>query len=374
MKRQHAVAAMAAVVALGAAPPTFAQGSVTLYGVIDTGVEFFTHASPAGGVIARVPTISGGELPSRWGLRGMEDLGGGLKAIFTLENGFTPSSGSSLLGGREFGRQAFVGLSDSWGQLTIGRQNNMTLWGMANADVIGPAAFSIGSFDGYLANARTDNTIEYRGTFSGLTVGASYSLGRDTTAVGNCGGQLPGDQMSCRAITAMVKYDQAQWGVAAIYDEQRGGAGAVAMAVVPGLPGVAFTRSGDTDRRYQLNGYYRVGGVKVGGGWLHRRLEGDAQSVTTNMAYLGVSVPVGAWDLDAQVSHLQNNTFGANGTLGVARAAYNLSKATAVYAIVGYMKNGDKAVYSVSGTSLIPSIPAPGVDQAGIMLGMRHLF
>ncbi|WP_213769158.1 porin [Caballeronia sp. dw_19] len=371
MRRLYALALTAV---LACSQPALAQSSVTLYGVIDTGVEVFTHASPAGGVIARVPTISGGELPSRWGLRGVEDLGGDLKAVFQLENGFTPSSGTSLLGGREFGRQAFVGLSNRWGQLTIGRQNNMTLWGMANADVIGPAAFSIGDFDGYLANARADNMIEYRGTFSNLTLGLSYSFGRDTTTVGNCGGQLPGDQMSCRAITAMVKYDTARWGTAAIYDEQRGGAGATAMAVVPGLPGVAFTRSSDTDRRYQLNGYFMIDSVKIGGGWLHRRLEGDTRAVTTDMEYLGVSVPVVAWVFDAQISHLQDNMLSANGTLVAARAAYNLSKATAVYTELGYMFNGAKAVYSVSGTSLVPSIPAQGIDQAGIMVGIRHLF
>jgi predicted porin len=56
-------------------------------------------------------------------LKGEEDLGGGLKAIFQLENGFDPGTGKLNQGGREFGRQAFVGLTrDQWGTVTLGRQ------------------------------------------------------------------------------------------------------------------------------------------------------------------------------------------------------------------------------------------------------------
>jgi len=361
--------------AFGISHAAFAQSSVTLYGVIDTGVELITHGSPTGGFLARMPTISAGEYPSRWGLTGSEDLGGGLSAIFKVENGFTPGTGGLLLGGRLFGRQALVGLKDKrWGRLTFGRQNNMTLLGMAEADVNGPDSMGAGSFDNYLANARADNTIEYLGKFSGLTVGLTYSFGRDTSAVGNCGGEIAGDQMACRQITAMLKYDSARWGTAAIYDEQRGGPGATAMTVVPGLTGVAFTRSSDTDRRYQVNGYFLLGDVKVGGGWIHRRVQGDVQSVTTDLTYLGMRVPVNFWDFSTQISHIDNHEFPASGTLINARVAYNLSKRTAVYLLAGYVFNGKHSVYSVSGSSLAPAMPAPGIGQLGAVVGMRHLF
>ncbi|CAB3965920.1 MULTISPECIES: porin [Burkholderia] len=372
MKHQRAVllAALASICA-----PACAQSTITLYGIVDTGVEFFTHASPTGGAMVRLPTISGGDLPSRWGLRGEEDLGGGIKTVFTLESGFSPASGTSLQNGRLFGRQSFVGLKGAWGQLTVGRQMNMTMYGMADADVIGPAAFSMGSFDGYLAAARADNSVEYRGKFADLTVGVSYSFGRDGLPASNCGGQLPGDTMSCRALTTMLKYDRSNWGAALIYDEQRGGAGATAMTVVPGLSGVAFGNSGDTDRRYQANGYFLVGKVKVGGGWLHREIKGDVRTVRTDLSYLGVSVPYVAWVFDAQVLHVTNRSYDADGTMGIFRANYNLSKRTALYGLLAYMKNsGHGAVYSVSSSSLAPAVPAPGVGQAGAMVGIRHLF
>src|SRR4051812_3304474 len=94
--------------------PVYAQSSVTLYGVIDTGVEFVSHASAAGNYVVRMPGISG-EYPSRWGIQGKEDLGGGLTAIFTLENGFNVRGGDLGQGGRLFGRQAWVGVQSKWG-------------------------------------------------------------------------------------------------------------------------------------------------------------------------------------------------------------------------------------------------------------------
>ena len=96
-----------------------AQSSVTLYGFVDAGLVYVNNQSGH----SNVETITGQTSGSRWGLRGSEDLGGGLKAIFTLENGFDTSNGKLLQGGREFGRQAFVGLSsDTWGAVTLGRQ------------------------------------------------------------------------------------------------------------------------------------------------------------------------------------------------------------------------------------------------------------
>src|ERR1700754_1749666 len=83
-----------------------AKSSVTLYGLIDAGL---TYTNNQGGS-HNFKMTSGAVNGSRWGLRGSEDLGGGLKAIFTLEDGFSIANGTFGQGGREFGRQAFVGL------------------------------------------------------------------------------------------------------------------------------------------------------------------------------------------------------------------------------------------------------------------------
>ena len=104
---------------LGGTGLVHAQSSVTLYGIIN---EAITYSSNQGGHSA-VQLTGNGEYGSRWGLRGAEDLGGGTKAIFTLENGFNPVNGALGQNNRMFGRQAFVGLSsEPYGTLTFGRQ------------------------------------------------------------------------------------------------------------------------------------------------------------------------------------------------------------------------------------------------------------
>src|SRR6202044_3471932 len=115
MKKTLMVAALSGVFATAA----HAQSSVTLYGLIDAGI---TYTNNQGGH-SNWQETSGSINGSRWGLRGAEDLGGGLKAIFTLENGFGINNGTLRQGGREFGRQAFVGLAgDQFGAVTLGRQ------------------------------------------------------------------------------------------------------------------------------------------------------------------------------------------------------------------------------------------------------------
>lgn len=170
-----------AVAALGAfATAAHAQSSsVTLYGIIDEGI---TYNSNAGG--NRQFALAGGIMQgSRWGLRGTEDLGGGLKAIFALENGFDPSTGKFGQGGLMFGRQAYVGLSHvQYGTVTLGRQYDSVV------DYVGQLAVSTqwggtysshpGDLDNLNNTFRGNNTIKYTSAnYAGLTFGATYSLG-----------------------------------------------------------------------------------------------------------------------------------------------------------------------------------------------------
>lgn len=108
-----------------------AQSSVTLYGIADVGIEHINNTNTGG---AQTREASGNLSGSRWGLKGVEDLGGGMKAIFQLENGFNINDGTTAqstkgLGSnaattsRIFGRQAWVGLAYRGQQLTFGRQN-----------------------------------------------------------------------------------------------------------------------------------------------------------------------------------------------------------------------------------------------------------
>lgn len=114
MKRSVLAAVSLLALAAGAAQ---AQ-NVTLYGLVDTGVERLDNVGAGEHDVYRMPTIAG-SFASRWGMRGSEDLGGGLKAIFTLESGFAADSGAFQQGGRIFGRQLFVGLQGGWGSITM---------------------------------------------------------------------------------------------------------------------------------------------------------------------------------------------------------------------------------------------------------------
>lgn len=200
---------LAIFILAAAAPCAFAQ-SVTVFGLVDLAVEHVTRVGASGSGLNRMPGATG-SLPSRIGFRGSEDLGGGLQAVFVLEQGFAPDAGTFNQGGRAFGRQANLGFIASWGTLTLGRQYTMLYWSILDADLLGTNIYGSGSIDSYIPNARIDNSIGYRGTFSGLTFGATVSAGRDAATAGNpaatnCHGENV-DKKACRERSALVKYD-----------------------------------------------------------------------------------------------------------------------------------------------------------------------
>ncbi|OXH87878.1 porin, partial [Burkholderia multivorans] len=103
---------IAAPLLLSLAGLASAQSSVTLYGIVDAGVTYRSNerVGTAGAYTghSNVGLTTGNLSGSRWGIKGSEDLGGGLRALFVLENGFDITNGTSGQGGRQFGRQAFV--------------------------------------------------------------------------------------------------------------------------------------------------------------------------------------------------------------------------------------------------------------------------
>ncbi|HVW48777.1 MAG TPA: porin [Trinickia sp.] len=167
---------------LGAAGAAHAQSSVTLYGVIDTSLTYVHNASGNQHLWA-LGNSSGGDLAgTRWGIKGQEDLGNGLAAIFQLENGFDPSNGRNGQGNREFGRQAFVGLTSSqFGTVTLGRQYDpvVDLVQAITADNYFGSAFSTpGDVDNYDNSSRTNNAIKFQSiSYAGLQFEAMYAFG-----------------------------------------------------------------------------------------------------------------------------------------------------------------------------------------------------
>jgi predicted porin len=173
---------------LGTAGVAHAQNSVTLYGVIDTGL---TYVHNANGNEKQIGTASGVLSGDRWGLKGQEDLGGGLKAIFQLENGFDVNTGKLNQGGREFGRQAFVGLtSDKLGTITLGRQYDPLVdmvQGITGDNYWASIVGTPGDVDNYDNSSRVNNGVKYvSANYAGLQFEGLYgfSNGAGTTGQG----------------------------------------------------------------------------------------------------------------------------------------------------------------------------------------------
>ncbi|SOE97000.1 Outer membrane protein (porin) [Burkholderia sp. D7] len=381
MRRIIAVSVLAAATQLGGWCTSAQAQSVVLYGLADTGVEYIHNANPAGQSVVRMQGLTG-ELPSRWGLKGSEPLGDGYKAIFTLESGFNAGTGTLGQGGRLFGRQAFVGLDGPLGALTFGRQYTMVAWGSLNADFIGPGIYGIDSFDSGFEVPRSDNTVAYRKSFNGLTVGASYSFGRDaspaggsnTPGEGTCAGSIPGNAEACREWSAMLGYDAKNWGTAVVYDRQNGGPGA-SVNMSNGLTPLALADSGNRDSRLLVDGYLKFDQFIFSAVWINRRAEADSlvmPDVTSNQFVLeGEYKVTPSLLIDSLVQRIVNSQQDTRATMEMMRATYFLSVRTAVYAQLAFLQNSRSAAYAVSAAG---GTPGKGMNQVAAMLGMRHSF
>ncbi|WP_070107380.1 porin [Burkholderia plantarii] len=166
-----------------AAASAHAQSSVTLYGLVDAGIAYTNNVGGSG----RVALASGNLSGSRFGLRGAEDLGGGLKAVFVLENGFGVNNGQLGQNSRVFGRQAYVGLSSGTvGTLTVGRQYDDVV------DFVAPLSATAGTFgdsgfahpydnDNLQHSVRFNNAVKFTSlNYAGFKFGGMYALSNST--------------------------------------------------------------------------------------------------------------------------------------------------------------------------------------------------
>lgn len=341
-----------------------AKAQTTIYGVVDTGVEYVNNTNSAGNAMFRMPSLTG-SVPSRIGFKGSENLGTDLSVLFVLETGLAPDSGSLGQGGRLFGRQSYVGLKTSYGSITLGRQPNMTFLSYMKADVMGPNIHGMSNMDGYLPNARSDNAIAYLGKFAELSIGATYSSGRDSASSGgpsatNCAGEIAGNPLACRQFTALLAYDSERYGFASAYDKLYGGPNALA----------GLNSSHYFVERWSLNGYRWIGKTKIGAGWIQRKTQA-AQLSTANLYYLGVSQPLDAnWIVDSQVSYLGVQNISDSSIQLSTRLSYQLSKRTTIYGSLAHINNKGAAAIAVSAGASVGA----GMSQSSVMTGIRHSF
>ncbi|MDM9561334.1 porin [Bordetella petrii] len=213
---------LAAALLAGFAGAAQAETSVTLYGVIDTGIGY-NKIKGDGYDGSRIGMINGIQAGSRWGLRGTEDLGDGLRAVFTLESGFDSGNGSRAQGDRLFGRQATIGLaSDSWGILEFGRQTNMASKYLADIDPFYTSYTQANLGLGFSSanTTRWDNMVMYRSpSWSGFEFGAGYSFNVDDGNDDQTGFRTADNT---RGITAGLRYVNGPLNAALTYDQLNG--------------------------------------------------------------------------------------------------------------------------------------------------------
>ncbi|MCY1266552.1 Outer membrane porin protein 32 [compost metagenome] len=353
MKLKYGAAAAAAATVLmpGGAHAQVAAG-ITLYGLVDTGIEYLSHAGSDGSG-AQYRMSSGNVTGSRWGLRGREDLGGGLNAVFVLESGVNSDAGTSGQGGRLFGRQAYVGLQGNWGMVTLGRQINTLYEMFVPFDPVRYTSYGLLAQDAQFAN-RADNAIKYTGNFGNLTVIGMYSAGYDATIAN--GSEVPGNPRIGQEIGAGVSYTIGNLGMVLDYDQRRG----TTASTAPNI-----------ERRYATGLLWTSGPFTATVGY--RFLQGTiaAPSLRAHLYWLGGSYNfTQAFVLRAGVYRTDVRDSPNDAMSYALAAAYSLSKRTDLYLNASFMDNkGASRLGVVNGGTV-----APGVNQTGVVAGIKHIF
>ncbi len=330
-----------AVVLFGVASGcTWAQSSVTLFGVVDAAVERVKGAGSS------VRIASGQQQGSRWGLRGVEELGGGLKAVFHLESGFNVHSGQLAQGGRLFGRQAFVGLTGGWGGIRLGRQYTPM---DEVAAVVGTKTYDVLSVVPVIGNGdynRVDSAITYLSpSWGGTSMQLQYSFGA---------GRLPSDSSSQFQKQASLHVMHTQGALTA-------GLGLMRVLDADG------TQAGKQPvNAALLTASYDFGAVR-----LSAYYDVEDKAIEKLKVYgLAAGIPLGNATVSVGVAQARNVT-GAIGrddaTLYTLQGGYNLSKRTALYAHYTLVDNKGAAALGFNG-------PVAGNRSSGLQVGLRHRF
>ncbi|OAJ62260.1 porin [Paraburkholderia ginsengiterrae] len=277
------ISAAVAVFAGLAATAAHAQSSVTLYGLIDAGLMYTNNVKKGTTQGSLVQATSGNINGSRFGLRGAEDLGGGLQAIFVLENGYNVQNGKLGQNGRLFGRQAYVGLSGKdYGTLTLGRQYDSLV------DFVAPLSGTAGTFgdtgfahpfdnDNLNHSVRMSNAVKYTSAnYAGLKFGGMYAFSNNTDFALN------------RAYSAGVSYTNGPFKAAAGYLQINGSnsatntAGAVDLGESTANGTGGFQLGANVQRTAGAGLSYAFGPVTTGFVYTHSQFQGTSSFGATN--------------------------------------------------------------------------------------------
>jgi predicted porin len=344
-----------------------AQTSVTVYGRIDAGINYQSNqrtgqvdaaGNPIGGSKWGVDGNEWGT--SMFGLKGFEDLGGGLKALFTLESGFDASTGIPNGGSGLWTRRSYVGLSGAAGTVKVGKDLSIQSDPVWAIDPTGQQAMSTATLVKERNWPQTNNMISYETpNFGGFTATAMHGFGEQAGSFSK--GSRDGISLA---------YVQPTFELRAIYDLQRDANGKYGSIVNPTGPGALY----DTSKELILGGTVTISSLKLFAGYENLRAPDVVPGTgpdRANLYWLGANYQLDpAWTLIGAAYHTNVNQGVGSANLFMVGANYNLSKRTLLYASLGTVRNNANSDFSVEyGGGGIK-----GQNQNAFYTGISHSF
>jgi predicted porin len=331
---------------MGLACAAHAQSSVTLYGVLDDAVQFVNAQPKHTGQVVNL--IQGGERPSRFGLTGTEDLGGGLKTVFRLEAGIDPNTGLQTQGA-EWGRYAYVGLANRFGTLMIGR-NATPLYDFAR--LYDPEhVFNYGIVKQDAAfNDRGNNAIKYTGQFGPFYTSLFYSTNYSGT------GEVAGQPKVGREDSVQVDYGSGPFEIGAVAEQ---------------FFGTTVQTQNDRSRFVSVAANYKLGKAQGFIGFKNANANVSNRASVNNLWWAGVDYsPSSSVKISDAVYYTRYSGTSSRALTFAATVDYYLSKRTNLYVSGSYAHNQGTASIGVNG----PGTTDPGASQTGAMAGISHQF
>lgn len=382
-----------AIAAAGAAAPVMAQSSVTIYGAVDTALVYTNNQGGLHNLYLRTGNLNA----SKIGFKGSEDLGGGMQAVFTLENGFDLNTGAMSSAGTLFNRQSFVGLaSSSTGTVLLGRQYTPYF---QYVGAIGPTSVLTGAtgahpgdVDGLDTTVRISNSVTYTTpTFGGgAQVSALYGFG-----------ETAGSFSTGNTYSLAAKYDVAAWNFALGYQRLKNGSGPTNAwnGTASGSFATSAINNGyvSSDNVVMIAGAmrYTVDKWMFGANYANAQYKPGAgslfsQKATFDSVGLITTYQLSpAWALAAGYSYTRERA--ANGINDPAKyhqiafeETYSLSKRTAFYLLQAYQLARGQTLGKAGTGNIVNAVavvgdsqngsPSNGRNQAVVMFGLRHFF
>lgn len=330
-------------ISAGLLQPVHAQSSVSLYGVIDNAIEYQN-----GGAGAVTRMTSGGLFASRYGLKGSEDIGGGLQVNFQLEQGLSGASGAAANPADAFNRQAWIGLSGAFGEVRFGLQNTPQ-YIFLNPELDPVAVMSMGSpmLNFNSLTIRESNAISwFTPEFDGFTAQFMVAM-RDSTTKPTNGLQF---------YNAAVRYENGPFRLAAGYEQAQNSTDSSILKVLNvgtsyGLGNARFFLAYHTEK--QTDNSIKRDSYEASGSYLFA----PADQIVLMYGYV----------------HDRTGSGNNAQQIGMTYEHY-LSKRTTLYASAAFINNRNKAAFTLNGTAYAGVTVAPGSNTRGAILGIVHKF